>query len=180
MLAAFSNKADGEVRNDAYPELRRANALASLRFEQTPLPDCKMAALDSRNAYCMALQEQETRKVKAEQEAKRQYIAEQTAWLAQQEAISLSLESSFSAASGGSAASTGGAKAFIYDKESGNDPNAMNGSGCYGIGQDCNGVVLGLCGADYACQDAYFEGYMADRYGSWENAQAFWNANHWW
>ncbi|MBP9761581.1 LysM peptidoglycan-binding domain-containing protein [Candidatus Saccharibacteria bacterium] len=76
--------------------------------------------------------------------------------------------------------SANSAKAFIYNKESGNNPNATNPSGCYGIGQDCNGVLRTQCGADYACQDAYFESYAQRRYGSWENAYAFWQANGWW
>ncbi len=73
-----------------------------------------------------------------------------------------------------------GAKAYIYSRESGNNPNATNPNGCYGIGQDCNGVVRSQCGADYACQDEYFTAYAMRRYGSWENALAFWQANHWW
>lgn len=72
------------------------------------------------------------------------------------------------------------AKAFIYAKESGNNPNATNPTGCYGIGQDCNGVVRNLCGANYACQDQYFTNYAMQRYGSWDAAYAFWQANHWW
>lgn len=72
------------------------------------------------------------------------------------------------------------AKAFIYAHESGNNPNATNASGCYGLGQDCNGRVRAQCGADYACQDAFFTNYAMSRYGSWEAALAFWNANHWW
>ena len=72
------------------------------------------------------------------------------------------------------------AKAFIYAHESGNNPNATNSRGCYGLGQDCNGVVRNLCGADYACQDAYFTRYAMSRYGSWAGALAFWQAHHWW
>lgn len=72
------------------------------------------------------------------------------------------------------------AKAFIYSRESGNNPNATNPNGCYGLGQDCNGRVRALCGADYACQDEYFTSYMAGRYGTWENAVAFWNTHGWW
>lgn len=72
------------------------------------------------------------------------------------------------------------AKAFIYARESGNNPNATNPNGCYGLGQDCNGVVRNQCGADYACQDAYFTAYAMRRYGSWENALAFWQTHHWW
>ena len=73
-----------------------------------------------------------------------------------------------------------GAKAFIYSRESGNNPNATNPNGCYGLGQDCNGAVRGQCGADYACQDQFFTNYAMRRYGSWENALAFWQSHHWW
>ena len=76
--------------------------------------------------------------------------------------------------------SSNAAKAYIYNRESGNNPNATNPTGCYGIGQDCNGVLRTQCGADYACQDAYFDRYAASRYGSWEAAYAFWQANGWW
>lgn len=72
------------------------------------------------------------------------------------------------------------AKAFIYSHESGNNPYATSPNGCYGLGQDCNGRVRALCGADYACQDQYFTNYAMGRYGSWEGAVAFWQANHWW
>ncbi len=76
--------------------------------------------------------------------------------------------------------SANAAKAYIYSRESGNNPNATNPTGCYGLGQDCNGVLRSSCGADYACQDAYFDGYAQRRYGGWEGAYAFWQANHWW
>ncbi len=72
------------------------------------------------------------------------------------------------------------AKAYIYARESGNNPNATNPSGCYGLGQDCNGVLRAQCGADYACQDQFFTNYAMRRYGSWENALAFWQSHHWW
>jgi len=72
------------------------------------------------------------------------------------------------------------AKAFIYSRESGNNPSATNPNGCYGLGQDCNGVVRSQCAADYTCQDQYFTNYAMRRYGSWENAQAFWLSHHWW
>ncbi len=72
------------------------------------------------------------------------------------------------------------AKAFIYSRESGNNPNATNPSGCYGLGQDCNGRLRAACGADYACQDAYFTNYATGRYGSWDGAYAFWQTHGWW
>jgi LysM repeat protein len=72
------------------------------------------------------------------------------------------------------------AKAFIYAHESGNNPNATSPNGCHGLGQDCNGVLGKMCGADYACQDAYFTRYAIARYGSWAGALAFWQSHHWW
>lgn len=71
------------------------------------------------------------------------------------------------------------AKMFIYMHESGNRTTAINPGGCRGLGQACPGSKL-PCGDDYACQDAYFTSYMAGRYGTWENAKAFWLQNHWW
>jgi len=66
------------------------------------------------------------------------------------------------------------AKVFIYFKESSNNPNATNPGGCYGLGQDCNGLVKDKCGADYACQDAFFTAYMIRRYTTWSAAKSFW------
>lgn len=68
------------------------------------------------------------------------------------------------------------AKAFIYQNESGNSPAAQNMSGCYGLGQDCNGIVETKCGTDYSCQDAFFTDYMLRRYKTWQAAKSFWLA----
>lgn len=68
---------------------------------------------------------------------------------------------------------------FIYQKESGCNLNAENPGGCRGIGQACPGSKL-PCGADYACQNAWFTKYANDRYGGWAGAYAFWQANGWW
>lgn len=67
------------------------------------------------------------------------------------------------------------AKDFIYMKESGCNPGAVNPGGCRGLGQACPGSKL-PCGNDYACQDAYFTNYMLNRYGTWEAAKAHWLA----
>lgn len=77
------------------------------------------------------------------------------------------------------AANCGTPKACIYMKESGNNPAAVNSIGCRGIGQACPGTKL-PCGADYACQDAWFTNYAITRYGSWDAAWVFWQANKWW
>lgn len=73
------------------------------------------------------------------------------------------------------------AKAFIYQKESGNNPAAINkSSGACGLGQalPCSKMPCSL--SDYACQDQFFTSYMQNRYGSWENAKAFWLSHKWW
>lgn len=68
---------------------------------------------------------------------------------------------------------------FIYMKESGCNPSAVNPSGCRGLGQACPGDKL-PCDADFECQHKWFTGYAEGRYGSWEVAYNFWVANHWW
>lgn len=72
------------------------------------------------------------------------------------------------------------AAAYIYEKESGCRTWAVNGGGCRGIGQACPGSKLPCGDYDFACQHEWFTGYMLGRYGSWDNAVAFWNRNHWW
>jgi len=77
----------------------------------------------------------------------------------------------------------GEAKAYIYFKESSNNPAAVNSIGCYGLGQDCNDVLRHECPnwrTDTECQDTFWDKYAARRYGSWVNAMAFWQVNKWW
>lgn len=69
---------------------------------------------------------------------------------------------------------------FIYMKESGCSTTALNSQGCYGIGQDCNNVLQSLCGADYACENAFFTNYANARYGGWADSYQFWLLNSWW
>ena len=76
---------------------------------------------------------------------------------------------------------SGSDKAFIYMKESGNNPGAINrSSGACGLGQALPCSKMGCSLSDYACQDAWFTNYMRSRYGTWANAKAFWLAHHWW
>lgn len=81
------------------------------------------------------------------------------------------------------------AKAFIYQKESGNEPCKYNNGTPTG-GVDCNYKGDRACGigqslpcsklrnacslSDYACQDAWFTNYMLGKYGSWQKAKEFW------
>lgn len=68
---------------------------------------------------------------------------------------------------------------FIYMHESGCRTTAMSPNGCYGIGQACPASKLAYCGADYACQNAFFTAY-AGKYGGWAGAYAFWVSHGWW
>lgn len=69
--------------------------------------------------------------------------------------------------------------AYIYSHESGCRTTAVNSIGCRGIGQACPGDKL-PCGADFACQDAFFRAYAVARYGSTYAAYQFWLGAHWW
>lgn len=74
-----------------------------------------------------------------------------------------------------------GYKSFIYQKESGNNPSAINpSSGACGLGQalPCSKMPCSL--SDYACQDRFFTNYALQRYGSWQSAYNFWLGNSWW
>lgn len=84
------------------------------------------------------------------------------------------------------------AKAFIYNHESGNVPCKINGGAidcaydgdrACGLGQalPCQKLTAVCALSDYACQDNWFtNSYMVPRYGTWENAKAFWLAHGWW
>lgn len=76
--------------------------------------------------------------------------------------------------------------AYIYGQESGGrvtgmcNTTARNAGGCLGIGQACPGSKIAHCGADYGCQNAWFNNYAIQRYGSWASAYSFHKANGWW
>ena len=79
------------------------------------------------------------------------------------------------------AEASGDAKMFIYMKESGNNPNSVNkSSGACGLAQALPCSKMGCALGDYACQDAWATQYMQNRYGTWENAKAFWLQHSWW
>lgn len=84
----------------------------------------------------------------------------------------------------GAQASSGGsndAKMFIYMKESGNNPYAVNkSSGACGLAQALPCSKMNCALGDYACQDQWATNYMLNRYGTWENAKAFWLSHNWW
>lgn len=71
---------------------------------------------------------------------------------------------------------TSSAKEWIAQKESGGDYNATNG---YHIGR--YQLDPSYLNGDYSPenQEKVADAYVAGRYGSWENAQAFWMNNGW-
>ncbi|MGO1537902.1 MAG: transglycosylase SLT domain-containing protein [Leucobacter sp.] len=69
----------------------------------------------------------------------------------------------------------------IVQRESGWNPNAVNSSsGASGLVQalPC-GKVPGSC-FDPVDNLRWADGYAKGRYGSWQGAFSFWEANHWW
>jgi septal ring factor EnvC (AmiA/AmiB activator) len=81
--------------------------------------------------------------------------------------------------------STSAAEHWIIMHESGGDPTADNPtSTAFGLGQLLLGNRILYLGNDYATIDCgkqltAFRAYVRDRYGTAENAQAFWQANGW-
>ena len=66
---------------------------------------------------------------------------------------------------------------YIAWRESGADYDARNGQyvGKYQLQED-------MLAGDYSPENQEYmaEQYMLDRYGSWEDARAFWDAHGWW
>jgi len=184
-LLIFANETDAQESNNRRKYLPATLSAISASKEKL-LAEIEAKDAADRARYLAAeaapfIARWEADKAQAEADKAAAELRETESWLAQQQAMSSSLESLYASASGGYGGSgCSDAKSCIYDRESGNNPNATNGIGCYGIGQDCNGVLQSSCGANYACQDAYFNSYAADRYGSWEAAWSFWQANGWW
>ncbi|MFJ6213482.1 transglycosylase SLT domain-containing protein [Streptomyces sp. NPDC092296] len=72
----------------------------------------------------------------------------------------------------------------IVSHESGWNPSAVNASsGAYGLGQALPGSKMAAAGSDWktnpATQAKWALSYMNDRYGSPNNAWAFWQTHHW-
>jgi septal ring factor EnvC (AmiA/AmiB activator) len=80
---------------------------------------------------------------------------------------------------------TSAAEHWIIMHESGGDPTADNPtSTAFGLGQLLLGNRILYLGQDYATTDCgkqlwAFRAYVRDRYGTAENAQAFWQAHGW-
>lgn len=69
---------------------------------------------------------------------------------------------------------------YIYMHESGCRTDAVNEIGACGIGQAYPCGKMGCSLSDYACQNAFFNNYAIQRYGSWEAAYYYWLNNRVW
>ena len=155
---------------------QKATVLESTSQEVQTLEQKKQALADQLEAE------------KAKIEELKQKIAEKKAAEAAR-TVSVVQTASYSAPSGGQGPMSGCGDneyaAYIYGQESGGrvtgncNPSSVNAGGCRGIGQACPGSKL-PCGADYACQNAYFTNYALGKYKSWAAAYNFHKANGWW
>ncbi len=73
---------------------------------------------------------------------------------------------------------------YIISHESGWRVNAVNASGCSGLGQACPGSKLRNACPDWesdpVCQMRFFNGYAVGRYGNWIRAFDVWQRQRWW
>ena len=103
------------------------------------------------------------------------------------ESIVVSVISTIGGAVGGLIGGGGDARAWIIAHESGGNPRAQNptssASGLYqmidGTWRAYGGSTAHAKDASVAEQNAVADRYVAARYGSWEAAQAFWQAHGW-
>ena len=156
----------------------------TIKLNQLELKSTQFKLKELNDSYTKVLQEKATTDAeKASQDARVKELERQKTELEQQLQSKLAekqrVASIQTAQVFAAQANCGSPKMCIYMKESGNNPLAVNSIGCRGIGQACPGSKL-PCGADYACQDAWFTNYAIQRYGSWDAAWTFWQANHWW
>jgi len=142
--------------------------------------------------------EEQLKKIQELEQERKRLEGELQAKLQRQEAEKQRVATAAKAATGTAIASAAtpsngsAARAFIFQKESGNRLDAVNQIGCYGLGQDCNNSLASVCPnwrTDRPCQESFWESYMLRRYGSWERAVAHWQARvpingrdvgHWW
>lgn len=74
------------------------------------------------------------------------------------------------------------AMSFIFAKESGGNPGAVNASsGACGLGQalPCSKLTSVCSLSDVGCQTAFFTNYANSRYGGWQGAKEFWLSHGW-
>lgn len=182
-----------EIRTEMVASHQQAEKLTK---EKLALTQQKAETETKLTAEQLRAQELEA-KLKAEQEAKaaaEAKLRKATATTIPRASRSSSERSPVTAAPSSvphSPATGGGAKAYIYNKESTNNPCAYNpgksdcgyaGEAACGLGgaKPCSKMRDHCSMSDYACQDGWFTRYMEGRYGTWDKALAFHKRNNWW
>lgn len=121
----------------------------------------------SEEATTYDVAEEEVTETTYEAPAEETYVAEETTYEAPAEETTTVSTTSYSSNS---------AKEIIAQRESGGSYTAYNGAGGYYGRYQLNPTLVAY-GASPAAQEAAADKYVAERYGSWEAALAFWNAN---
>ena len=119
----------------------------------------------SEEATTYDVAEEEVIETTYEAPAEETYVAEETTY----EAPATASTTSYSSNS---------AKEIIAQRESGGSYTAYNAAGGYYGRYQLNPTLVAY-GASPAEQEAAADKYVAERYGSWEAALVFWNANGW-
>ena len=98
--------------------------------------------------------------------------------------VSVAAEKTSLMAQAGIASDQYGSVDYIIGHESGWRPAARSANNCIGLGQKCNATsLINACPnweTDPVCQLQHFNSYAVGRYGSWNQAYAFWTVNRWW
>ncbi|KAF3301246.1 MULTISPECIES: LysM peptidoglycan-binding domain-containing protein [Lactobacillales] len=121
----------------------------------------------SEEATTYDVAEEEVTETTYEAPAEETYVAEETTYEAPAEETTTVSTTSYSSNS---------AKEIIAQRESGGSYTAYNGAGGYYGRYQLNPTLVAY-GASPAEQEVAADKYVAERYGSWEAALAFWNAN---
>lgn len=122
----------------------------------------------SEEATTYDVAEEEVTETTYEAPAEETYVAEETTYEAPAAETTASTTSY----------SSNSAKEIIAQRESGGSYTAYNAAGGYYGRYQLNPTLVAY-GASPAAQEAAADKYVAERYGSWEAALAFWNANGW-
>lgn len=122
----------------------------------------------SEEATTYDVAEEEVTETTYEAPAEETYVAEETTYKAPAAETTASTTSY----------SSNSAKEIIAQRESGGSYTAYNAAGGYYGRYQLNPTLVAY-GASPAEQEAAADKYVAERYGSWEAALAFWNANGW-
>ena len=122
----------------------------------------------SEEATTYDVAEEEVTETTYEAPAEETYVAEETTYKAPAAETTASTTSY----------SSNSAKEIIAQRESGGSYTAYNAAGGYYGRYQLNPTLVAY-GASPAEQEVAADKYVAERYGSWDAALAFWNANGW-